>query len=71
MKRFQTYKYELKSNGEQQRNMRRFSGSCRVVFNKALAMQKSLYEQGAKKLDYAWLRKALTAWRNSERTRQE
>jgi len=68
MKRLQAYKYELKPNGEQQRNMRRFAGSCRFVFNKALAMQKALYEQGEKKLGYAGLCKALTAWRNSEDT---
>jgi putative transposase len=53
MQRLQSYKYELKTNGEQQRNMRRFAGSCRFVFNKALAMQKALYEQGEKKLGYA------------------
>ncbi|WP_148277419.1 helix-turn-helix domain-containing protein, partial [Brumicola pallidula] len=35
--------------------MRRFSGSCRFVYNKALAMQKTLHEQGAKKLGYAGL----------------
>jgi len=68
MKRLQAYKYELKPNGEQQRNMRRFAGSCRFIFNKALAMQKALYEQGAKKLGYAGLCKALTAWRNSADT---
>ena len=68
MQRLQAYKYELKPNGEQQRNMRRFAGSCRFVFNKALAMQKALYEQGEKKLGYAGLCKALTAWRNSEDT---
>ena len=44
MKRLQAYKYELKPNGEQQRLMRRFAGSCRFVFNKALALQKALYE---------------------------
>ncbi len=68
MKRQQANKYELKPNGEQQRKMRRFAGSCRFVFNKALAMQKALYEQGEKKLGYAGLCKALTAWRNSEGT---
>ena len=68
MKRLQAYQYELKPNGEQQRNMRRFAGSCRFVFNKALAMQKALYEQGENKLGYAGLCKALTAWRNSEDT---
>ena len=68
MKRLQAYKYELKPNGEQQRNMRRFAGSCRFVFNKALAMQKALFEAGEKKLGYAGLCKALTAWRNAEET---
>ena len=68
MQRLQAYKYELRTNGEQQRDMRRFAGSCRFVFNKALAMQKALYEQGEKKVGYAGLCKALTAWRNSEDT---
>jgi len=68
MQRLQAYKYELKPNGEQQRNMRRFAGSCRFVFNKALAMQKALYEAGEKKLGYAGLCKALTTWRNADET---
>ncbi len=68
MQRLQAYKYELKPNGEQQRNMRRFAGSCRFVFNKALAMQKALHEQGEKKLGYAGLCKALTDWRNADDT---
>ena len=68
MKHLQAYKYELKPNGEQQRNMRRFAGSCRFVFNIALAMQKALYEQGEKKLGYAGLCKALTTWRNAKET---
>ncbi|SOZ29537.1 putative transposase [Cupriavidus taiwanensis] len=50
--------------GEQQRNMRRFAGSCRFLFNKALALQKERYEQGEMKLGYAGLCKLLTAWRN-------
>ena len=32
------------------------------VFNKALAMQKTLYEHGEKKLGYAGLCKSLTEW---------
>ncbi|HBO68671.1 MAG TPA: transposase [Deltaproteobacteria bacterium] len=65
MKRRQAYKYELQPNGDQQRRMRRFAGSCRFVFNKALALQKQRYEQGEKKLGYAGLCKLLTEWRNS------
>lgn len=48
--------------------MRRFAGACRFVYNKALALQKTRYEQGEKKLGYAGLCKALTAWRNSAET---
>ncbi len=55
MQRLQAYKYELMPTGEQQRDMRRFAGSCRFVFNKALALQKEHYEQGKKKLGYAGL----------------
>jgi len=55
-------------DGDQQRQMRRFAGSCRFVFNKALALQKERYEQGQKKLGYAGLCKELTAWRNGSET---
>lgn len=43
MKRLQAFKYELMPNGQQRCNMRRFAGSCRFVFNKALALQKERY----------------------------
>ena len=68
MKRLQAYKYELKPNGEQQRNMRRFAGSCRFVFNKGLAMQKANHEAGEKFIGYVAMAKHLTAWRNSAET---
>lgn len=61
MQRLQAFKFELMPNGEQQRDMRRFAGSCRFVFNKALALQKERYEQGEKKLGYAGLCQLLTA----------
>src|SRR5260370_37280747 len=48
--------------------MRRFAGSCRFVFNKALALQKERYESGEKKLGYAGLCKQLTEWRNGADT---
>jgi len=68
MQRLQAFKYELMPSGQQKRDMRRFAGSCRLVFNKALAMQKERYEQGEKKLGYAGLCKALTVWRNGLET---
>ena len=68
MQRLRAYKYELMPDGEQLRQMRRFAGACRFVFNKALAMQKSRYEQGEKKLGYAGLCKALTEWKAQTET---
>ncbi len=68
MKRLQAFKFELRPNGQQQRQMRGFAGSCRFVFNKALALQKERYERGEKKLGYAGLCKELTAWRNGVET---
>jgi putative transposase len=68
MKRLQAYKYELQPNGEQLRDMRRFAGACRFVFNKALALQKQRHEQGEKRLGYADLCRNLTAWRNGVET---
>ncbi len=68
MQRLQAFKFELRPNGEQQRNMRRFAGAGRFVYNKALVLQKERYERGEKKLGYAGLCKELTAWRNGPET---
>lgn len=64
MERLQAYKYELRPDGAQRRLMRQFAGSCRYVYNRALALQKERYERAEKKLGYAGLCKELTAWRN-------
>ena len=68
MKRLQAFKYELMPNGQQRCNMRRFAGSCRFVFNKALALQKERYAADQKKLSYIELCKHLTQWRRSSET---
>jgi putative transposase len=68
MQQLQAFKYELMPNGQQQRQMRRCAGSCRFVYNKALALQKERHERGEKKLGYAGLCKLLTEWRNSAET---
>ncbi|EAW2451743.1 transposase [Salmonella enterica subsp. diarizonae] len=68
MQRLQAFKYELMPDGQQERKMCRFAGSCWFVYNKALALQKERYEQGEKKLGYAGLCKMLTEWRNSAET---
>jgi len=66
MQRLQAFKFELRPNGQQERQMRFYAGACRFVYNKALALQKERYEQGEKKLSYVQLSRLLTEWRNSE-----
>lgn len=68
MRRLQAFKYELNPNGDQHRQMRRFAGSCRFVFNAALALQKQRHDQGEKKLGYAGLCRQLTEWRHDADT---
>ncbi|MFA5702226.1 MAG: transposase, partial [Advenella sp.] len=68
MKRLQAFKFELTPTGEQQRHMCRFAGSCRFVFNKALALQKGNHEAGEKFIAYVAMAKQLTAWRRSAET---
>ena len=63
MFRLQAYKYELMPDGEQERNMRRCAGSCRFVFNKALALQKENHEAGNKFIGYAPMAANLPIWK--------
>ena len=64
----QAFKYELQPDGEQERDMRKISGACRFVFNKALALQKENHEIGSPFISYVTMAKQLTEWRNSSET---
>ena len=68
MKRLQAFKFELQPNGEQARSMRRFAGSCRFVYNKALALQKANYEAGGKFLNHCAMNKWLPVWKKEPET---
>ena len=68
MLRRQAFKYELRPNGAQVRQLRKFAGSCRYVFNRALRAQQERYEQGQKHLSYAALCRLLTISRHAEDT---
>ncbi|WP_149008310.1 helix-turn-helix domain-containing protein, partial [Escherichia coli] len=48
MKRLQAFKFQLRPGGQQEREMRRFAGACRFVFNRALARQNENHEVGNK-----------------------
>jgi putative transposase len=63
MQRFQSYKFELRPTGPQQRQMRRIASCCRFVFNGALAVQMKRRDLGIAPLDYAALNSQLAQWR--------
>ena len=68
MLRLQAFKFELIPDGDQVRAMRRAGGSCRFVFNKALALQQERHAAGEKNLSYAELCKRLTEWKEDPAT---
>ena len=68
MKRLQAYRYELMPNGDQLRAMRRFSGSCRFVYNKALALQKENHEAGNTFIGYVAMAAKLPVWKREAET---
>jgi putative transposase len=63
MQRLQAFKYELMPTGDQQRAMLRFAGSCRFVFNKAMALQKANHEAGKKFIRYVEMANLLPTWK--------
>ena len=65
MLRVQGYKFEALPNGEQLRNLRRFAGSCRFVYNQALALNKQRYENKEKRLGYARMCALLPSWKTA------
>lgn len=64
MQRLQAFKFELMPDGEQMRNMRRFAGACRFIYNKALALQKEWYEADkTTRFSYVKLANMLPEWK--------
>jgi putative transposase len=68
MKRLQAYKFRIEPNGEQQRAMRRIAGSCRYVWNRALALQIANHEAGEKFIHHFALCKWLPVWKKEPET---
>ena len=63
MQRLQAFQYELLPHAETQRQLRRFAGSCRFVYNQALALQKANHEAGKKHLSYVTMAAWLPQWK--------
>jgi len=68
MQRLQAYKFELRPNGEQSRKLRQFAGSCRFVYNRALALQQENHGAGLKYIGYVAMANKLPEWRKDPQT---
>ncbi|EDU7996267.1 IS200/IS605 family element transposase accessory protein TnpB [Salmonella enterica subsp. diarizonae] len=64
MKRLQAFKFQLRPDGQQERDMRRFAGACRFVFNRALALQNENHEAGNKYIPYTKMASWLIEWKS-------
>ena len=60
------FKFQLKTNDAQAQEFRQFAGCCRLVWNKALALQKERLEQKQEILNYSKLAGVLVQWKHSE-----
>ena len=65
VKRLQAFKFQLRPGGQQEREMRRFAGACRFVFNRALALQNENHEAGNKYIPYGKMASWLVEWKNA------
>jgi putative transposase len=68
MERLQAYKFLIEPNGDQQRAMRRIAGSCRYVWNKALALQIENHKSGGKFINHFVMCKWLPGWKKEPDT---
>ena len=67
MKKLQAFKFEILPTAEQELSMRKFAGSCKFVFNKALAWQIEAYEKDKKTpMSYVNWANLLPTWKRDE-----
>ncbi len=64
-----TFRYRLEPTRNQGQSFVRFAGSCRYVFNLALAARKAVYEQAGKTLSFVDQCRALTELKKAEGTK--
>lgn len=60
----QAFKFQLRPNGQQKRDMQCFAGACRFVFNRALAFQNENREAGNKYIPYTKMTSWLIEWKS-------
>ncbi|MDR3517477.1 MAG: transposase [Azospirillaceae bacterium] len=62
------YRFRLEPDVDRQMILARFAGSCRFIWNRALAEQKSRLARGEGTAGYAEMCRWLTGWRHAEET---
>jgi len=68
MEILKAYKFQLKPNEADGRHLSRFAGSCRFVWNKALALQKERLDAKEKRFTYNDLACHLVEWKRDRTT---
>lgn len=68
MSSLRAYRYQLRSSVALARQLRRYAGQLRWLWNAALAEQRARHARGEKYASYADMCKWLTAWRNAPGT---
>ena len=63
MLRLQAFKFQIEPTGEQQRAMRCIAGTCRYVWNKALAQQIANRAAGGRVIPHFAMCKWLPVWK--------
>jgi transposase len=66
VQQYRSYRFEVRATAEQRAFLCRIAGSCRFVYNKALALQRIRVAGGHRRLSYAASCKALAAWKSDE-----
>jgi len=64
VQQYRSYRFEVRATPEQRALQCRIAGSCRFVYNKALALQRIRVAGGHRRLSYAASCKALAAWKS-------
>ena len=68
MKQLKAFKFQLKTNEAEAAQLRRFGGCCRLVWNKALAMQKERLDSKQSILNYPKMAGELIKWKYAPET---
>ncbi|OZA15476.1 MAG: hypothetical protein B7X85_07290, partial [Thiotrichales bacterium 17-46-47] len=68
MKILKAFQFRLKPSAAQDQVLRKYMGCARFTYNRALALQKELYEKEQRKLSYPEMARQLVVWKRDDET---